>query len=71
MEFFPLTLGVPRPRARRDEEQERRSPATPGPTHEAWREGLSGPEEEFDAHPAEDVLARLVRGIRRCRRGPG
>ncbi len=64
MEFFPLTLGVQEPRARREEKREEGGNRGPGasrrPTYEVWREGLSGPEEEVDAHPAEDVLRRLM-----------
>ena len=58
MEFFPLSLGRPKPRAKREEAQEHGAPRL---TYDAWREGLSGSEEEVDVHPAEDVLSRLMR----------
>ena len=61
MDFFPLTLGIPKPRANREKTEERK-PGVPRLTYETWREGLSGPEEDTDAHPAADVLSRLVRG---------
>ena len=60
MEFFPLSLGRPKPRAKREEAQEH-EPNAPRLTYDAWREGLSGSEEEVNVHPAEDVLSRLMR----------
>jgi hypothetical protein len=59
MAFFPLTLGIAKPRAEREEEQEREPEGRL--TYEAWREGLSGPEEEIEPHPAEEVLGQLMR----------
>ena len=58
MEFFPLSLGRPKPWAKREEAQEHDAPRM---TYDAWREGLSGSEKEVDVHPAEDVLSRLIR----------
>ena len=54
MDFFPLTLGVPK----------RRTPKREADAHpldyDSWRESASLTE-EFEPHAAEDVLMRLAR----------
>jgi Leucine rich repeat variant len=56
VEFFPLTLGTPRPRPAPGAREEKESARS----YEAWREGLSASAEEFDERPAAQVLAELM-----------
>lgn len=60
MEFFPLTLGVPKPRPIRPERAETR-PDQPhrARDEDAWRESLSAPPEEVEEFAEATVLARL------------
>ena len=68
MEFFPLTLGVPRPRTPEREADERKSKAQPL-DYDAWRESASLAE-EFERHAAADVLERLIRAEPALRKRP-
>jgi hypothetical protein len=60
VEFFPLTLGLPKPRPppRERDETEPHLPRR-ARDEEAWRESLSAPPEEVEEHPEAAVLARL------------
>ena len=62
MEFFPLTLGVPKPRPPRERGAPDGGPDRPSRWDEAaWREGLSLPHEPVEEIPAAAVLDRLIR----------
>lgn len=64
MRFFPLILGIPRPRHRGEaaaRPEGRRS------AEEAWRESLSAPPEPMKEVPAEGELRRLMAGDRSSR----
>lgn len=64
MEFFPLTLGLPKPRPIRPErdETELHLPRR-ARDEDAWRESLSAPPEEVEEFPEATVLARLRAGL--------
>jgi hypothetical protein len=60
VEFFPLTLGLPKPRPP-PRERDETEPHLPRPARDAdaWRESLSAPPEEVEEFPEAAVLARL------------
>jgi hypothetical protein len=60
VEFFPLTLGLPKPRPP-PRERDEAEPHLPRPARDAdaWRESLSAPPEEVEEHPEAAVLALL------------
>jgi hypothetical protein len=64
VQFFPLRLGVPKRKAREERESE-----SPLRTYDDWRKWISQPE-EFDPHPAEDVLSCWMRGDPTLPKGP-
>jgi hypothetical protein len=63
MDFFPLTLGIPKPRPRREPDQlDETSPFQSARWDEAvWRESLSAPPDPVEEVLATTVLDRLMR----------